>query len=54
MNKYVELERSLSEIEHAQVIFEFAIAQPILDIPKLLWKAYIDFKISGGEYERTR
>ena len=46
--------RSLSEIEHARVIFELAIAQPILDMPELVWKAYIDFETSGGEYERIR
>ncbi|KAK6794540.1 hypothetical protein RDI58_007993 [Solanum bulbocastanum] len=31
-----------------------AIDQPALDFPELLWKAYIDFEISKGEFERTR
>ncbi|KAG0476689.1 hypothetical protein HPP92_013530 [Vanilla planifolia] len=52
--KYAELERSLSETERARAIFELAIAQPALDMPELLWKAYIDFEISEGEFERTR
>ncbi|URD98738.1 HAT (Half-A-TPR) repeat [Musa troglodytarum] len=52
--KYAELERSLSETERARALFELAIAQPALDMPELLWKAYIDFEISEGEYERTR
>ncbi|KAH8513292.1 hypothetical protein H0E87_006545 [Populus deltoides] len=53
-SKYAELERSLSETERARSIFELAIAQPALDMPELLWKAYIDFEISEGEYDRTR
>ncbi|KAL0705146.1 hypothetical protein Bca4012_071571 [Brassica carinata] len=36
--KYAELERSLAETERSRVIFELAISQPALDIPKLLWK----------------
>lgn len=53
-SKYAELERSLSETERARGIFELAIAQSALDMPELLWKAYIDFEISEGEIERTR
>nr|XP_010927114.1 uncharacterized protein LOC105049230 [Elaeis guineensis] len=54
--RYTELERSLSEIEHARAIFELTVTQPILDMPELLCKACIDYEyeISGGEYERTR
>uniref|UniRef100_A0A5B7ADN5 Putative crooked neck-like protein 1 n=1 Tax=Davidia involucrata TaxID=16924 RepID=A0A5B7ADN5_DAVIN len=53
-SKYAELERSLSENDRARAIFELAIAQPALDMPELLWKAYIDFEISQHEFERTR
>ncbi|KAH0686762.1 hypothetical protein KY290_018375 [Solanum tuberosum] len=53
-NKFAELERSLYETERARAVFELAIDQPALDIPELLWKAYIDFEISEGEFERTR
>ncbi|XP_052209350.1 uncharacterized protein LOC127812868 [Diospyros lotus] len=53
-SKYAELERSLSETERARAIFELAIAQPALDMPELLWKAYIDFEIAENEYQRTR
>ncbi|WCJ19059.1 Pre-mRNA-splicing factor CLF1 [Euphorbia peplus] len=53
-SKFAELERSLSETERARAIFELAIAQPALDMPELLWKAYIDFEISEGEYDKTR
>lgn len=53
-SKFAELERNLNETERARAIFELAIAQPLLDMPELLWKAYIDFEISEGEHERTR
>uniref|UniRef100_M4FIX4 Suppressor of forked domain-containing protein n=1 Tax=Brassica campestris TaxID=3711 RepID=M4FIX4_BRACM len=52
-SKYAELERSLAETERARAIFELAISQPALDMPELLWKAYIDFEIAEGELERT-
>ncbi|GKF53978.1 crooked neck-like protein 1, partial [Tanacetum coccineum] len=53
-SKYAELERSLIETERARAIFELAIAQPALDMPELLWKAYINFEIAEWEFERTR
>lgn len=37
-SKYAELEKSLGEKERARSIFEFAIAQQVLDMSKLLWK----------------
>ncbi|KAL8141607.1 hypothetical protein V2J09_014639 [Rumex salicifolius] len=52
--KYAELEISLCETDRARAIFELAIAQPALDMPEVLWKAYIDFEIAEGEFERTR
>ncbi|KAL2621055.1 hypothetical protein R1flu_001260 [Riccia fluitans] len=52
--KYAELEKQLGETERGRAIFELAIAQPVLDMPELLWKAYIDFEISQEEHERTR
>ncbi|XP_076935196.1 uncharacterized protein LOC143601773 [Bidens hawaiensis] len=53
-SKYAELEISLSETERARAIFELAVAQPALDMPEMLWKAYIDFETAEGEFERTR
>ncbi|XP_078438951.1 uncharacterized protein LOC144709307 [Wolffia australiana] len=52
--KFAELEASLNETERARAIFELAISQDALDMPELLWKAYIDFEISKGEIERVR
>ncbi|KAL4188802.1 hypothetical protein AMTRI_Chr08g162240 [Amborella trichopoda] len=53
-SKFAELEQQLGETERARAIFELAIAQPALDMPELLWKAYIDYEIKKGEFERTR
>lgn len=52
--KYAELERNLGEAERCRAIFELAIAQPVLDMPELLWKAYIDFEIAEGGTARVR
>lgn len=52
--KFAELERGLDDLERARSVFELAIDQPVLDMPELLWKAYIDFEEEEGEYERAR
>ena len=52
--KFAELERGLEDLDRARAIFELAVNQPVLDMPELLWKAYIDFEEEEAEYERTR
>lgn len=52
--KFAELERGLEDYERVRAIFELAVVQPQLDMPELLWKAYIDFEEEEAEYERTR
>jgi crooked neck len=52
--RFAELERGLDDLDRARAIFELAVSQPQLDMPELLWKAYIDFEEEEGEYERTR
>ncbi|KAL6911157.1 TPR-like protein [Trichoderma evansii] len=52
--KFAELERGLDDLDRARAIFELAVSQPQLDMPELLWKAYIDFEEEEGEYKRTR
>ncbi|PNY27254.1 Pre-mRNA-splicing factor clf1, partial [Tolypocladium capitatum] len=52
--RFAELERGLDDLERTRAIFELAVGQPQLDMPELLWKAYIDFEEEEGEYERTR
>ena len=52
--KFTELEHSLGELDRSRAIFELAVNQPLLDMPEMLWKSYIDFEISEEEYGRVR
>ena len=52
--QFAELERSLDDLERARAIFELGIEQATLDMPELVWKAYIDLEEYEGEYERAR
>ncbi|CAH2011742.1 unnamed protein product [Acanthoscelides obtectus] len=52
--KFAELETLLGDIDRARAIYELAINQQRLDMPELLWKAYIDFEISQDEPENAR
>jgi crooked neck len=52
--KFAELEAGLAEDERTRGIFELAVKQPVLDMPEVLWKAYIDYEIKQGEHDRTR
>lgn len=36
--RFADLERSLGESERARAVYELAIAQPVLDMPEVLWK----------------
>jgi len=51
--KYAELETILGDIRRARAIFELAIGQVRLDMPEVLWKAYIDFEVDQEEYKNT-
>jgi len=51
--KFAEKEAMLEDFDRARGIFEMAVEQE-LDMPELLWKAYIDFEEGQGEYDRTR
>eukprot|EP00053_Salpingoeca_punica_P017339 m.166966 g.166966 ORF g.166966 m.166966 type:complete len:725 (+) comp17185_c0_seq1:107-2281(+) len=52
--KFAELETVLGDIPRARAIYNLAIEQPLLDMPELLWKAYIDFETELGEFEYAR
>lgn len=52
--KFAELESILGDFDRARAIFELAINQPIIDMPELLWKSYIDFEIEQEEYGNVR
>ena len=41
--KFAELEVQLGEVERARAIYELAIAQPLLDMPEVLWKVLRHF-----------
>lgn len=51
--KFAELEKELGDLDRARAIFELAITQP-LDMPEVVWKAYIDFEYDEEEWDRTR
>ena len=44
----------LGDAERARAIFSLAVNQPRLDMPEVLWKAYIDFEIEQEEYANVR
>ncbi|CAG2250098.1 CLF1 [Mytilus edulis] len=51
---YAELETILGDIDRAEAIYELAINQQQLDMPKVLWKSYIDFQIEQEEFDKVR
>ncbi|VDK46769.1 unnamed protein product [Anisakis simplex] len=52
--KFAELETLLGDVDRARAIFGLAVQQSALDMPEVLWKAYIDFEINQEEYDRAR
>eukprot|EP00026_Physarum_polycephalum_P003608 Phypoly_transcript_03621.p1 GENE.Phypoly_transcript_03621~~Phypoly_transcript_03621.p1 ORF type:complete len:661 (+),score=148.16 Phypoly_transcript_03621:136-2118(+) len=52
--RFAQMEKDLSETERCRAIYEAAIAQPLLDTPEFLWKAYIDFEIDENEHDNAR
>ncbi|XP_046981813.1 protein crooked neck [Schistocerca americana] len=52
--KFAELETLLGDIDRARAIYELAVNQPRLDMPEILWKAYIDFEVGQEEMGRAR
>ncbi|KAG8182521.1 hypothetical protein JTE90_002059 [Oedothorax gibbosus] len=52
--KFAELETILGDFERARAIFEIAITQPRLDMPEVIWKAYIDFEIEQENFDLAR
>ncbi|VDN26192.1 unnamed protein product [Gongylonema pulchrum] len=52
--KFAEMETILGDVERARAILALAVKQPALDMPEVLWKAFIDFEIGQEEYHRAR
>ncbi|ROW16246.1 hypothetical protein VPNG_01833 [Cytospora leucostoma] len=51
---WAQLERALGDLERGRAVFELGIEQPVLDMPEMVWKKYIDFEEEEGEFERAR
>ncbi|KAJ1963054.1 NineTeen Complex (NTC) component [Dipsacomyces acuminosporus] len=47
--EFGKLEMALGEVERCRALFDLAIEQPVLDMPEVLWKAYIDFEFDLGD-----
>ncbi|TPX60573.1 hypothetical protein PhCBS80983_g01723 [Powellomyces hirtus] len=52
--KFAELERMLGDTDRSRGIFEIAVEQPVLDMPEVLWKGYIDFEVQETEWAKAR
>jgi crooked neck len=52
--KWAELEALLDDKERARAIFNLAVDEPEMDLPELVWKAYIDFEYNNEEYSKVR
>lgn len=52
--QFAELETILGDFDRARAIYEVAINQPRLDMPEVVWKAYIDFEIEQEQFDRAR
>ena len=44
----------MGDTDRARALYQLAVKQPVLDMPELIWKAFIDFEIEQEEYERAR
>ena len=51
---FAQLEVSVGEVPRARAIYEIAVAQVVLDMPEVLWKAYIDFESSERQLDAVR
>lgn len=52
--KYAELESILGDVDRARAIYDLATEQPKLDMPEIIWKAFIDFEIDAQEFNNVR
>ncbi|WWC92353.1 pre-mRNA-splicing factor CLF1 [Kwoniella dendrophila CBS 6074] len=51
--QWTQVESAVEDFERVRAIFELAVQQS-LDMPEIVWKAYIDFESGEGERERAR
>lgn len=51
--RFAELEKNLFDDERARAIFDLAIAQAGMDMPEVVWKAYIDYEFEVREWDNV-
>ncbi|RKP03807.1 hypothetical protein CXG81DRAFT_5275, partial [Caulochytrium protostelioides] len=51
--QYAQMEDQLNDTDRVRALYAMALAQPVLDMPEVLWKAAIDFEIGEGEWDRA-
>ncbi|PWN30316.1 Pre-mRNA-splicing factor CLF1 [Jaminaea rosea] len=51
--RFAELERDLFDEERARAIFELGTQQGAMEMPEVLWKAFIDFEFAERQWERV-
>lgn len=51
---FAQLEVNVGELERARSIYSLAVSQTTLDMPEVLWKAYIDFEIDDQQIDNVR
>ncbi|CAG7952557.1 unnamed protein product [Penicillium salamii] len=52
--RFAQLERDLGDFDRTRAIYELGIEQPVIDMPELLWKAYIQFEEEEYNYTAVR
>ena len=52
--KFAQLESLLGETERADQIYEVAVSQERLDMPEVVWKAFIDFRVENKDFDGAR
>ncbi|CAG8068000.1 unnamed protein product [Penicillium salamii] len=52
--RFAQLERDLGDFDRTRAIYELGIEQPVIDMPELLWKAFIQFEEEEYNYTAVR
>jgi len=51
---FAEMENVLQEHDRCRQIYQSAINLPVLNMPEVVWKAYIDFEFRLGNFKNVR
>ncbi|KAJ5329364.1 hypothetical protein N7541_000474 [Penicillium brevicompactum] len=51
---FAQLERDLGDMDRARAIYELGIDQPTIDMPEILWRAFISFEEEEENYAGVR